>query len=188
MKLCNSTIRIRTEPGFYIYIALLFLLLPVQWIVALTVSTIVHELGHFTALRLMRIPIEAICIRPLGIFIETPPMESKKELFCASAGPAFGLSLLLLSRLVPEIALFALFQSLYNLLPVYPADGGRILHGLCRLLFPVKLSAKIEKIISYTVITLCIAVGFYGTMIAKMGILPCILGAAITVNAVKKQK
>lgn len=58
--------------------------------------------------------------------IETGPMESWKQFISILAGPAGSLSLILLGRAAPKIAIFGLLQGLLNLIPVLPLDGGRL--------------------------------------------------------------
>lgn len=49
------------------------------------------------------------------------------EILSALAGPAGSFLLLSLYRVAPHIAICGLIQGMYNLLPVYPLDGGRAL-------------------------------------------------------------
>lgn len=67
-------------------------------------------------------------------------MAAWKEALCALAGPVGSFSVVLLAEYFPEAALFGLVQGLYNLLPVYPLDGGRIL----RCLLPWEICAGVE--------------------------------------------
>ena len=103
------------------------LLLPANWWFGAIFAAAVHELCHYVALRILKIRVVSIRIRPLGAEMETMAMEPMPELLCALAGPLGSLLLARLTRWYPELALCAFLQGSFNLLPVYPLDGGRIL-------------------------------------------------------------
>ena len=68
--------------------------------------------------------------------MEIPQLGYAQELLCAMAGPVGGMFLLFLGKWYPELALCALAQSCYNLIPVYPLDGGRILKCFVNIVVP----------------------------------------------------
>lgn len=113
----------------YIMLVLYLLLMPFQWVAAMILAGTVHEMGHCIALYLLGEPILHIGIGPFGAKIETMPMNEGKTLLCALAGPLSGLILCLFWRWIPKTAFLALAQSIFNLLPVYPMDGGRALRA-----------------------------------------------------------
>ena len=97
-------------------------------------AALVHEAGHILAIRVLGERIIGIRIGCFGAEITVMPMEHWQELLCALAGPVSGLLILPLFPWFPCTAAAALVQSLWNLLPVYPLDGGRILRSILRLL------------------------------------------------------
>lgn len=118
------------SPWAFLLLGFGLLALPFSWVLAMVIAAAVHELGHCAALFALDIPIFSISIGPFGAKIETGPMEPGQELRCALAGPGLGLMLCLFWRWIPKCAGFALAQSLFNLLPVWPLDGGRALRAL----------------------------------------------------------
>ena len=122
--------RVKISPTAYIWGALLVYLLPVKWLVAALTAALVHELSHIAALRLLGVGIRQIRITSMGAVIETGPVSNGKELICALAGPIGSFLLLLGYRFFPEVALCALIQGSFNLVPIYPLDGGRAVRSL----------------------------------------------------------
>ncbi len=101
-------------------------------------ATALHELGHILCLHLTGAKVTALSLNLSGAVIETTPLGYGQEALCALAGPAVGLLLLLLGRKAPWLAFWGLTQSLYNLIPVYPLDGGRALRAVLCLILPLQ--------------------------------------------------
>ena len=107
--------------------ALMLLQVPLRWMLAWAVAAGLHELGHLAALGCMGCRVGQLRVGASGMVMETGPLTRMQELLAAAAGPAVSLSLLLLCRSFPRVALCGLAQGLYNLLPVRSLDGGRIM-------------------------------------------------------------
>ena len=165
------------SPGVYFFFALLILLMPLRWIVAAVVSVTVHELCHILAIRAFGVPIYSVQLSMSGARIRTHEMPLWKELVCTLAGPFGGVLLLLLARWFPATALCAGFHTLYNLLPVYPQDGGRALRCGTRLLLPECWANRICQGVEYICLAGVGILGLYGTFALKLGILPLLFPA-----------
>ena len=118
---------IRVDPFFWFFAALLLLILPLQWVAAACLAAILHELCHIGAIYLTGGQVYCLQIGMGSARIQTDFSSPGQELICALAGPAGSLLLLLLYRKCPRLALCGGVQGFFNLLPVYPMDGGRAL-------------------------------------------------------------
>lgn len=171
-RIFPERLRISVSPLLYFFLALLILLIPLRWLVAAVVSVAIHELFHIGAIRCFGHRIRSIQIGIDGARIQTPPMPLWQELLCALAGPMGGIALLLFARWFPIVALCSGFHTLYNLLPVYPQDGGRALRCGVQLLLPERWA----NLCCVFVENLCFVgvgvLGFYGTFILNAGLFP----------------
>jgi Zn-dependent protease len=135
---------------------------------ALFVIVLLHEFGHAFACRQTGGQADHIVLWPLGgiAFVKTPPRPGA-YLWSIAAGPLvnavlfpFLMALVVaaarwrmtepdLFKFVFSIASINAFLFFFNLLPVYPLDGGQIVRGLLWLkLGPIR-SLKIASIIGF---------------------------------------
>ena len=97
-------------------------------------------------------------------------MTYGEECLCALAGPVGGFLLLSMCRIYPELAVWGMFQSIYNLLPVYPLDGGRAVRCIALILFPryadiVCLCIEMVTIIGIILVCIVLRMGFLSVLI-----------------------
>ena len=128
--------RIFVSGGACLYLCGMLLLLPLPWIGAVVLAAVVHELGHYAIIRLFCEKPSLVRIYTYAAQIQLPEMDRWKELLCAIAGPVAGLSLLLTARWLPRTAVCALGQSIFNLVPICPLDGGRALQCVLSFFLP----------------------------------------------------
>ena len=126
------------SPFAFLMGALLLLTLPLPWLAGAAAAACVHELGHLLAIWLLDAGHPEFRMGCTGAKIHTAFSEPWREFVCAAAGPAASLLLLLVAKLFPRIALCGFVQGLYNLLPIYPMDGGRMLFCVLEGMAPEK--------------------------------------------------
>ena len=122
---------ISADRGFFPVLALMLLLFPVRFLAGVLLAALCHELGHILAVKLSGGCILTIRLRSFGARIEASPLPPGRAALCALAGPAAGALTIFAYKVFPELALAGLVQTVFNLLPVYPLDGGRALRNIC---------------------------------------------------------
>ena len=169
---------IRIQPSAFILMAALMLLLPLDWLLAALLAAAVHELGHLAVLHAFRGQLGFISIGGTGARIHMGPLGNRAEFLCAAAGPAASLFLLSLCRFFPKTALCGLAQGMFNLIPVHPMDGGRMLRCFLQWLCPrqaKRISDFAERLIlcAFVVLSLILAIHH------KEGLLPALVCVTI---------
>ena len=120
------SVAVESEGGFWLVLAMMILLFPFSVTAGIVMAAAVHEMGHILAIRISGGRVRRLVLRSGGATLQTDPMTPGRELFCALAGPAAGMLTLTLWRIFPEISVAGLIQTVFNLLPIYPLDGGRV--------------------------------------------------------------
>jgi len=138
---------IQSDTAVYLWIAYLLLALPLDWLSAALLAALIHEACHILLLLLLGGNIRNIRISVTGCELESTAPGEWQALASILAGPAGSLILFLFWKTIPKLALCGLFQGLYNLLPLYPLDGGRVLKLLLDRFLPGK-AAHIQWIVS----------------------------------------
>ncbi len=110
-------------------------------LVGLVASVVLHELGHALAARRFDIDTHHITLYPFGgvAAIDHIPEDPDQEIVIAFAGPAVNFVLAAVGGwlwlgtshpLLMALVLMNLSMGVFNLIPAYPMDGGRILRSL----------------------------------------------------------
>lgn len=174
--------RIKLSGGFCIMLALMLLLVPIKWLAAAMIAAVFHELCHYLAIRACCGACVGVKLYAIAAYLPLPRMSRGREVVCALAGPIGGLCLLSLARWMPRIALCAAMQSAYNLLPIYPLDGGRALQSGLLLFFPPPISVGICRYFEILSKMLVILLAVYGCFVLKLGIFPLLMALLLLIR------
>lgn len=145
-----------------------------QFLAAMTV----HELAHAAVLLLLGGRIESVRLSFAQVELRTGLLSDRTELWSAAAGP--GINLLcgwLFRRWMPAFAAVSLLLALFNLLPVWPLDGGRVLRCALLARLPVVQAEHVSEIVSFASCGVLLLAGLVLTFIKKAGLWP--LGTAV---------
>lgn len=175
--------KITVSFGFYLTLALMLLLMPLRWLFSAIVAAVFHEFCHYAAIRLLCRKSATVKLYSYGARMPLPEISRSKELLCAIAGPVGGLLLTAFAPLFPRLALCAFIQSFYNLLPIYPLDGGRMLSSLLSVLFlPPHAKAVLRITEISTKLIICLA-SLYACFCLRFGVLPLLIAALICIRS-----
>lgn len=179
--------KLRIDGSAYLAGAVCLLLLPLNWLLAAFLAAVFHEGCHALAIYLTGCRICSIHVGSGGTVMETDPMSRGQELISSLAGPAGSLCLLLFARWIPRIALCAAVQGMFNLLPVFPLDGSRVLRGVLRLFLRLDQSETVAKFVELTFIVLILIVGAVLSSVYRLGLLPFTFALFVSVKALLRK-
>lgn len=133
-------------------------------------ALILHEFAHAAVSERLGYGLKNIHIAPYGVSIkgDYDYVKPSDEIKIAIAGPAANFVFWLLITgawwLYPplytptsSIAEAGLFTAVINLLPVYPMDGGRVLHGILLCRFSHKKTCIISRIVAISTAAVAVA-------------------------------
>jgi stage IV sporulation protein FB len=146
------------------------------FMVLLFLCVLAHEFGHILTARAFGVATPDVTLLPIGgvARLERIPEEPRQELLIAIAGPAVNVAIALLLvlllgarldaqhlavvesarvSLVDRLAAVNLFLAVFNLIPAFPMDGGRVLRAALatRLGFvrATELAAQIGQVVAF---------------------------------------
>ena len=176
--------RFRIDLKIFIIIILFYLTKQIQIYALIMIFALIHELAHLLAGILIKMKPEKLEIMPFGFSIsfkinvyeynkkiKNGNMLSLKKIFVALAGPLINLLLMFIifylninENMKLQMIYANLILDVFNLLPVYPLDGGRILKELLHIKFGIQKSYKYTNeiaIITTIVLTAISSVSIY---------------------------
>lgn len=148
--------RVQVHPLFYLVTLIMILTGLFKPFILFIFIIITHEIGHILASLIFKWQIEKIILLPFGgliIFNEDINRPLIQELIITLMGPIFQVITLLIFPKLQPISIPLLF---FNLIPIYPLDGFKLLNILINKIMPFKLSYGISLYLSFIITPLLI--------------------------------
>ncbi len=160
--------RFRIDLKIFIFLIIFYFTKQIEIYAMIMLFALIHELGHLLAGLLMGMKPEKIELMPFGVSIsfkikveeynkkiKKGNMLEIKKILVALAGPLTNFIIIIIASNI-NIDLFKALIIIYtnflimifNLLPIYPLDGGRILKGILHINFGIRKSEFYTNIIS----------------------------------------
>lgn len=117
------------------------ILFSVEFALALIAILIFHEYGHLRAMQKFGIPTKGMYLIPFvgGLAVGDKPRSRWQDVYISLMGPIYGLLMTVVfylayvvtdNHFVGLVASMSALINLFNLLPIYPLDGGRVVKSL----------------------------------------------------------
>ena len=160
--------RFRIDLKIFIFLILFYFTKQIELYATIMFFCIIHELGHLFAGVLLGMKPEKLELMPFGLSVSFKlyPRDYNKKIgksnlleikriLVAIAGPLTNFIIVIISKIGiiglidNEICIYAnLLIMLFNLIPIYPLDGGRILKSLLSLEFGRKKAIEYSNSVS----------------------------------------
>lgn len=174
--------KIRINLQIFIFVVIFYFTKQIEIYAILMTFALVHELGHLVAGIFLGLKVKNINIMPFGVSINFEDYSNKyvlKKIIIAIAGPLTNLIIVILgifNEWKDNIIYANMLIGMFNLIPLYPLDGGRILKYILHLTTSSK-EAEITtyKLSNVLIIILTIISSFGVMLIENIGIVLIIL-------------
>lgn len=176
--------KIRIDLKIFIFFALFYLTNQIEIYLTIMFFCVIHELGHIIIGLILKMKPERLEIMPCGLAIsfkvnvddinfkiKKGNLLELKKIIVAISGPIVSLILAILYTSFEPLYISrqdAIYSNilivLFNLLPLYPLDGGRIIKGILHIEFGNKKSKTLTNLfsnITMIIITIISSIAIY---------------------------
>lgn len=122
---------------------------------------VMHELSHAIVALLLKVDIKEFEFTPFGVCAKYEDnLSDLKELIISASGPLFSI-FLAYSYENKIYFIINILITIFNLLPVYPLDGGRILRVILKFVFGKKRGKSISTYFTNVILILFLVVSIF---------------------------
>lgn len=158
---------IKVHYSFVIYIFILFFLGLLNYFLVFFISILIHEITHAVIGMFYGLKIKNIGISMGGVSIEFDNFNLNyiKKIVIYATGPVMNLFLSLVTYCIFKeryifFVLTNLALAIFNLIPLYPLDGGKIIYEIVNKFFYLKKTILKDLYIGIQIILLCLLAFF----------------------------
>lgn len=166
-------LKLKIHWSFFVLGLLMFVFGKFQIFLCAILTVLLHELGHSVVGRKLGYKLNLITLMPYGAMLsgKNSVLKTDDEIKIAFAGPVVNLILILTLLVIwwifpstisvtNDFMLCNLYTLCFNILPIYPLDGGRVMVALLSKKMPRVRALQKTKIVGY-VITAFIFILFF---------------------------
>ena len=179
--------RFRIDLKIFVFLIMFYLTNQIEIYTIIMCFAIIHELGHFIVGLVLGFKPNKIEINPFGISIgfkinlmdynkkiKKANIIEIKKIIVAMAGPMINLLIIFIVSILniniyeKTIIIYSnLLLVLFNILPIYPLDGGRILKGILHIIYGKNRSYKYIYNISFFLLIILTAISSIAVLYFK---------------------
>ena len=170
--------RIKINLQIFIFAIIFYFTKQIRIYTILMLFAFIHELGHLVTGVILGLKVKNVNIMPFGVSINFEDYSNKyiiKKIIIAVAGPIINLAIVILAiynEWGEDIIYANMLIGMFNLIPLYPLDGGRIMKYVVNIISNSKeaddLTYKLSNIL-IVILTLISSVGIL--LIQNIGII-----------------
>ena len=160
--------KIRVDISTYVIVLLSFLAGYFEYTFLTIIIIIVHEMGHFLTGYFLKLKVKEISLFMFGgvtIFDEDLNLNIFKELLVVVMGPVVQMLFYMIVyyfytkgfvnvNTMKKVSTINLILLEFNLLPILPLDGGKILNNILDLILSYDLAHKVSLVVSFLALPL----------------------------------
>lgn len=162
--------KVKVNLQIFIFAIIFYFTKQIKIYTILMTFALIHEIGHLIAGILLGLKVKSINIMPFGVSINFEDYSNKyiiKKIIIAMAGPLVNLAIVILgmyNNWEEDIIYANVLIGMFNLIPLYPLDGGRILKYIIQIATNSKEAETMTNRLSNILIIIL-------TLISSVGIL-----------------